>query len=70
MEESRMQILIAVTIFLIGLFFIIGEILSLAGMDIRTRIAAETWLSVLVFVFATATAIILLSDAMKMPEKD
>ena len=65
-----MQILIAVTIFLIGLFFIIGKILSLAGMDIRSRIAAETWLSVLVFVFATATAIILLSDAMKMPEKD
>ena len=65
-----MQILIAVTIFLIGLFFIIGEISGLAGLDLRSRVAIEGVISVIIFIFATVTAIVLLSDALKMPEKD
>ena len=65
-----MQILIAVTIFLIGLFFIIGEISGLAGLDLRSRVAIEGVISVIIFIFATVTAIILLNDAMRMPEKD
>jgi len=70
MEESRMQILIAVTLLLIGIFFIVSEVLALLGAGRNTIGVVSMALSVIIFVLATATSIILISDAMKMPEKD
>jgi len=65
-----MQILIAVTLLLIGIFFIVSEVLALLGAGRNTIGVVSMALSVIIFVLATATSIILISDAMKMPEKD
>lgn len=70
MNEKTLQILIAVTFIFLGIFFVIGEVLSFLGADKNINADIYPILSVIIFVLSTATGLFLLKDTLKKEEDE
>ena len=65
MNNSEMQILLGVTIFLIGLYFVFARVLDFLELNGDLTISIGNSLSVLIAIFATLTAALMIKDAIK-----
>jgi len=70
MNAKTMQLLLGLTMLLIGFFFVIGDVMRAIGIKSGTSEIVFNALSFLIFIFATATSIFLMKDALNMQDED
>lgn len=70
MDERIPEVLTAITLLLIGLFLVLGNVLFSFNLDENLISAITQSLSWLIFILALATAFVLLKDAIKKRDED
>ena len=70
MDERIPEVLTALTLLLIGIFFIAGDVMGFLGLRREMGSAVLNVLSAMIFIFGLATAIVLLKDTMKKREDE
>ncbi|MFA4819451.1 MAG: hypothetical protein WC613_00660 [Candidatus Aenigmatarchaeota archaeon] len=70
MDERIPEVLTAITLLLIGLFLVLGNVLFSFNIDPELIPSITRSLSWLMFIFVLATAFVLIKDAMKKKDED